>query len=229
MILNLENKQLYSFTRNQTQVFVSGVLGDGHIAHTNSNSFVYLTNCKHLEYLKLKKQLLNDRGRIKLLNNNGYSKTPIWVYYGGAYKDLEYIKNFSLQSLLDNIDSLGLALWFYDDGSLHKRDLYYNLNTQNFDLNAHENILVPFFLNFGLNPKIRIDNRRSKKYYYLGFNKYEGAFEINKLLQTLPVECYSYKLWSSEAIQKWSKLQEQLKSTDKVLTNRQLAHLWKTL
>ena len=28
------------------------------------------------------------------------------------------------------------------------------------------------------------------------------------------VECYSYKIWSSETIQKWSKLQEKLKSTN---------------
>jgi hypothetical protein len=43
------------------------------------------------------------------------------------------------------------------------------------------------------------------------------------------LDYYSYKRWSSETIQKWSKVQEYLKSTDKVLTSRQLSSLMKTL
>ena len=42
----------------------------------------------------------------------------------------------------------------------------------------------------------------------------------NKQLQVLinilnkyPVDCYNYKVWSSETIQNWSKLQEWLKSS----------------
>lgn len=43
----------------------------------------------------------------------------------------------------------------------------------------------------------------------------------NKQLQVLinilnkyPVDCYNYKVWSSETILNWSKMQEYLKSTD---------------
>lgn len=96
----MDNKQLYNFTREQTQVFLTARLGDGCISQTNSSSVIYTTNCKHLEYLMWKKQLIS---------------------------------------------------------------------------------------------------------------------------------CYSYKLWSSETIQKWSKLQEKLKSTDKELSCRQLAYKWKSL
>ena len=40
--------------------------------------------------------------------------------------------------------------------------------------------------------------------------------------------CYSYKLISSETIQKWSKLQEELKSSDKVeYTARKLSIMLK--
>ncbi|MCG8399364.1 hypothetical protein LWS67_23025, partial [Bacillus atrophaeus] len=65
--------------------------------------------------------------------------------------------------------------------------------------------------------------------YYLGINKYEGANIISEILSRYPLNCYSYKLWSSETIQKWSKLQEQLKSTDRNLTNGQLAYMWRFL
>ena len=125
----MDNKQLCNFTREQTQVFLTAKLGDGCIYHTKSNSWIYTTSCKHLEYLEFKKALLG-KGSICHVPRNGYSKTPIYEMYGGAYPELEVIKNLSLQDTLSNLDYLGIALWFYDDGSLHKRDLYYNLNTQ---------------------------------------------------------------------------------------------------
>ena len=61
----MDNKQLYNFTREQTQVFLTGLLGDGCISTTNSGSYIYTTNCKHLEYLEFKKKLLG-KGNIKL-------------------------------------------------------------------------------------------------------------------------------------------------------------------
>lgn len=224
----MDNKQLYSFTREQTQVFLTARLGDGCISHTNSNSWIYTTNCKHLEYLQYKKGLLG-KGKISHCNRNGYSQTPIYTMYGGAYPELQYIKTMSLTQVLNNLDYLGIALWFYDDGSLHKRDLYYNLNTQKFTKEEHENILLPYFKNMNITAKIRVDNNHKIPLYYLGINKYEGANLISEILHEYPISCYSYKLWSSETIQKWSNLQEKVKSTDKDLTPRQLAAVWKTL
>lgn len=54
----MDNKQLYNFTREQTQVFLTGLLGDGCISTTNSGSYIYTTNCKHLEYLEFKKKII---------------------------------------------------------------------------------------------------------------------------------------------------------------------------
>ena len=39
----MDNKQLYNFTREQTQVFLTGLLGDGCISTTNSGSYIYTT------------------------------------------------------------------------------------------------------------------------------------------------------------------------------------------
>ena len=61
----MDNNQLYNFTREQTQVFLTGLLGDGCISTTNSGSYIYTTNCKHLEYLEFKKKLLG-KGNINL-------------------------------------------------------------------------------------------------------------------------------------------------------------------
>jgi hypothetical protein len=43
--------------------------------------------------------------------------------------------------------------------------------------------------------------------------------KISQILSKYPVKCYSYKRWSSETIQKWSKLQEELKSEGVEITN----------
>ena len=232
MILNelkeMDNKQLYNFTREQTQVFLTAKLGDGCISTTTSNSWIYTSNCKHLEYLEFKKQLIG-KGKISYQERNGYSNTPIYTYYGGAYPELKLIKELSLKDTLDNLDTLGLALWFYDDGSLHKRDFYYNLNTQKFSYYEHENVLLPYFTSLGIKAKIREDLNHVHPLYYLGINKYEGAYIINQILRLYPVNCYSYKLWSSETILKWSKLQEKLKSTDRDIPTNQLRYIWRTL
>ena len=224
----MDNKQLYDFTREQTQVFLTARLGDGCIYHTKSNSWIYTTNCKHIEYLEFKKSLIG-KGNISTIPRNGYSKTPIYQMYGGAFPSIELIKNLPLKEVLDNLDYLGLILWFYDGGSLHKRDLYYNLNTQKFSKEEHETIIIPYFQNLGINAVLRKDTSHKKPLFYIGINKYEGANIINDLLHKIPLNCYSYKLWSPETIQKWSNLQEKVKSIDKNLTNRQLAHIWRFL
>lgn len=38
--------------------------------------------------------------------------------------------------------------------------------------------------------------------------------QVLNILNKYPVDCYNYKVWSSETILNWSKMQEYLKSTD---------------
>lgn len=49
---------------------------------------------------------------------------------------------------------------------------------------------------------------------YWEIGKFSGADKISAILEKYPLDCYSYKRWSSETIQEWSKFQEELKSTD---------------
>lgn len=113
------------------------------------------------------------------------------------------------------MDDLGVALWFYDDGSLHKTKLFYNLNTQAFSQEINQDLFVPFLSKFGIFAKPTIERKRDgREFWYLRISRYEGAYEITQLLNKYPVHCYNYKVWSSETIQNWSKLQEQLKSID---------------
>lgn len=62
-------------------------------------------------------------------------------------------------------------------------------------------------------------------FYYTYFGKHFGAYKISNLLAKYPINCYNYKLWSSETIQKWSKLEAQLKSEGLTVTPRKFTNM----
>lgn len=206
--LNLSNEQL--------QVLVSGKFGDGCLStpKTCMDNSMYSTNCIHKEYIDYKEKLLGDlASKSNFLLNNGYAKKPIWCLHTHVNPDITTIKNMNIEDALSLLDDLGIALWFYDDGSLHKTKLFYNLNTQGFSEEVNKELFVPFFLKFGIKAKPTIERKKDgREFWYLRVGKYDGAYEISELLNKYKVNCFNYKVWSSETIQNWSKLQEWLKS-----------------
>lgn len=44
--------------------------------------------------------------------------------------------------------------------------------------------------------------------------KFDRAFIVSEIIRKFAPQCFHYKLISSETIQRWSKLQEELKSAD---------------
>lgn len=228
--MKMDNQQLCLFTREQLQVFLTSQLGDGYIQTTNSNSTFYITNCKFEEYIDFKSTLLDNMFKHKsLLQENGFVKTPIYVMRSKSSSELLNIKQMSISDIINQLDELGIALWFYDDGSLHQTKLFYNLNTHKFSREIQEKVFIPFFNRLGIYPTLRTERKKDGRiFYYLSIGKFNGAIKISQILSKYPVNCYSYKRWSSETIQKWSKLQEELKSegieiTD--LTNFQIGKL----
>lgn len=205
-----------SLNKNQLQVILSGMLGDGCITTTNSNSTLFTTNCKHEEYIDFKINLLGNMFKNKRKQEyNGFCNTPIFIMRTKSNKELEQIRAMSIQNILNNLDELGIALWFYDDGSLHKNNLFYNLNTHAFPKDIQEQYFIPFFNELGIYPSLQLEKKKDgRTFWYLRIGKFSGADKVSAILEKYPLECYSYKRWSSETIQKWSKFQEGLKSTD---------------
>lgn len=135
------------------------------------------------------------------------------------------VYNASLKDNLHKLDNLGLALWFYDDCSLHKEKLFYNINTQGFSI--EENMCIAEYLkSIGIEAKIVRDN--NKDLVYISVSKYGGSDKISNILASYRLPWFNYKIWGSETIQKWSKLQEELKNKGN-LTNLQKGRLWRTL
>jgi len=208
--LNLSNEQI--------QVLLTGKFGDGCLSTPKScvDNSLYSSNSIHEEYVDFKIKLLGNLASKKSrISSNGYAKTPIWQFHTHVSPDITKIKNMDIETALNLMDDLGVALWFYDDGSLHKTKLFYNLNTQAFSQEINQDLFVPFLSKFGIFAKPTIERKRDgREFWYLRISRYEGAYEITQLLNKYPVHCYNYKVWSSETIQNWSKLQEQLKSID---------------
>lgn len=208
--LNLSNEQI--------QVLLTGKFGDGCLSTPKScvDNSLYSSNSIHEEYVDFKIKLLGNLASKKSrISSNGYAKTPIWQFHTHVSPDITKIKNMDIETALNLMDDLGVALWFYDDGSLHKTKLFYNLNTQAFSQEINQDLFVPFLSKFGIFAKPTMERKRDgREFWYLRISRYEGAYEITQLLNKYPVHCYNYKVWSSETIQNWSKLQEQLKSID---------------
>lgn len=209
--LNLNNEQL--------QVLLTGKFGDGCLVvprSENSNSY-YSTNCIHKEYLEFKQKLLGDLANsINYVEHNGFAQKPIYRMSTSAKSSITQIRNMSVEEALSYMDDLGIALWFYDDGSMHKTKLFYNLNTQAFSEEINRDVFVPFFQKFNIYAKPTIERKKDgREFWYLRISKYEGAYEISQILNKYYVDCYNYKIWSSETIQNWSKMQEYLKSENK--------------
>ena len=91
--------------------------------------------------------------------------------------------------------------------------LFYNLNTQKFSKEDNELIAKYFKEKWNIIATPTIERKKDgREFWYLRIKKYDGAFEIAKILQKYPISSYNYKIICSETIRQWSKLQEELKS-----------------
>lgn len=214
-------------TTEQQQVILTGIFGDGCIAKPISatSNCHYNTNCKYKEYIDFKEKLLGDlKCTQKYVAKNGYSQTPINLLSTSVHKDIRTINELSLQDALNLLTDLGVALWFYDDGSLHKRGYFYNLNTHAFSKEVQETLFIPFFNKLNIFPTMAMDRKKDGRvFHYMRINIHEGAYEINTILRKYPVECYKYKLWSEEYYNDYKLLK------DKNLTNKQIYTHFKKL
>lgn len=192
-------------TENQKQVILTGIFGDGHISTPEKEGWNsrFKTSCKFRDYLEFKQKLLSPlKSTIKERENNGFKKTSIFTLNTVCHPDIWNFKLDSIENNLNKLNNIGIALWFLDDGSLHKNNKFYNLNTHSFSEEVHKDLLVPFFKNMGLgNPKVLKDKKKDgRQFCYLYFGKYEGAYEISNLIRKLGIESYKYKEWDEEFI-----------------------------
>lgn len=116
----------------QLQVLLGSYLGDGGIKEEKRSVRIpryrlqLAHSVKQKDYLELKINVFNDFARKMEKYKSGYGSECYRTHLRPMYDINKYIKNkLSDESrvsseLLDNIDWLGLAIWYLDDGSLCK-------------------------------------------------------------------------------------------------------------
>lgn len=211
---------LSTLTNNETQLLISLYLGDGsYIKQSISGDYGIYTSSIHKELIYFKHSLVSTLKKSDpkwIDNSKGYNKNGyLYKFLINTDKRNTLIYNLPLESKLESLDELGLALWFYDDGSLHKNKLFYNLCTHSFSIEEQELMVQKLYEKFNIKCKLTRESKKDGRiFYYLRVSKYEGAFEIATALNNNPVQELMYKCWSSETIQKWSTIQENWKSED---------------
>lgn len=229
----MDNQQDYTLTTEQIQVILTGTLGDGCVTIHESGTASYSSRCINYSYLNIKKKLLGDlvNSDIKTITNTGLGTNEINLFYTRRSKDIATIHKLSIEEKLKLLTPLGLALWIYDDGSRHKTKDFYNICTHSINLEVQKNILIPFLWdNYKIKAKITIERKLDgREFYYLRVSRHEGAYEINLILRKYFVKCFEYKMWSSQTIQKWSKLKAQLKSEGKEVSYRKFSNMFNSL
>lgn len=114
-------------TTQQLQIILSGILGDGGL-YKNRHNYYFKCSCKHKEYIEFKSsfipELLGTKWYRKDPNLGSYKQTPMHILRTKTAEKLTLLNNLTLIEILDKLDDFGLAMWFFDDGSLHKTKFF---------------------------------------------------------------------------------------------------------
>lgn len=173
----------YYYGNEVKQAILSGFIGDGSPYPSRLNneclnhgiSFAY--GEKQREHAKFKAKILGGRYREQT-HVDGFIKDSIRcvahsrlnMYVNNLYKMIykNNVKHISMD-WLNELDNLGIAMWYMDDGSLVHRvgEDTCSLHTQGYNLHENE-IFVKFLKSRGYNFHIRHSYSKNKPYLFLG-------------------------------------------------------------
>lgn len=197
-----------SLNEDQLQLVYGSYLGDGHIGITTKNRYrLQIIHCeKQKDYCEWKANMFGIK-ELKYIEKNGYSQKPAYRFATKIF-DLEdeITKNTKIVPdwLLDKLDIRGIAIWYMDDGSINKHENkdgsisnYISIHSNNFDYEIQEKFVKKFS-----QYEIDCNIGKSRKYYYLRFNK-ENAEKLLNLITPYIHVSMNYKVGNREEIYNW--------------------------
>ena len=184
-----------SLTQLQKSLIIGSILGDGYIRIVPGRKDAFLEinhSIKAKEYVDWKYSVLKNicrsgpkkrdtnEGRVayRFFTKQNHEITNLLNLF---YKDGKKIVPSSLK-----LDPVVLAVWFMDDGSKSKSNVY--LNSQQFSL-ACQNRLLQKLRQFGLKARLN----RDKKYYRIRILA-ESVSELNRIIDSYIISSMRYKL-----------------------------------
>lgn len=184
-----------ALSNTQLQVILGSIMGDGSLRKEEHNCRLSITQGeKQLDYLNWKKTLLGNAVTCRITSGkSGYCDNNVYKFSTRILPEINKYSNSinTVNKVLNDINELGVAIWFMDDGSLVNGR--YRLHTESYNLEEQE-LMVDFFKRkFGITPKIL----KYKEYYYLQFCVNDSKI-ISKLLCKYIPESMQYKLYDED-------------------------------
>lgn len=195
----------------QRQLILSARLGDGNVKEGGSVQF----SCIHSDYLEIKKIILEELGdqrEVKLRDNSGYKSDGEIFTLSTLSSDLgKEVRDMPIDKVIEELNEFGLCLWGYDDGSLHHKNLFYNLNSHNLGYEVQQDVLIPKLKSFGIKGSklFREAKKDGRVFHYVNIPKFKGAFEFDEILRLIDVPSYRYKLLPDDFRNVYSRLKRE--------------------
>lgn len=185
-------------------VITASILGDG---YARGNQLTFRHSTKQKDYLIHKSKLLNPRGVFTTtLSEKLDTKHPyVSLYYSnktvGRAREKIFVegKKTLTEGVLNQLGTLGLAIWYMDDGSLilHKypdgsiksREVYWS--TESLDLESHN--VFKEWMKRKYDIDIKINSYKKGKYYRTIINA-TNANKLFKLIEPHIVPSMNYKI-----------------------------------
>lgn len=189
----------------EEQVVLGGLMGDLHcrLTHTSKNARLELGHgSEQKEYLNYKINLLQ---RLKWMTRK--SKDGRYHCESKAFPCLNiYHKLFYSNSkktinnaILDKINTLGILIWYLDDGSYHSRDKSSRLHTNCFTFEEHIILKEWFEDKLKIFPRLHKSiNDHGNCVYILSFPVSE-TIKLHNLFKNFEIpECMKYKFYFNQ-------------------------------
>ena len=201
------NHIIVEFTPEQEQVFIGTMFGDGNLHRkggTQNAFFQTVCSDRDREYILWKYKILKSsniflRSPYLRPEIRGFGSHPKWHLCSRhlplltEYNQLFYPNGKKSASLgmLDRLSSLGLAVWYMDDGCSRSDQPTVILSTQGFPY--EENLVIRdwFKEKFGL--PFRVQPHHHGKYYRLVLGRKENVNRFLKLTRPYAQPCMARK------------------------------------
>jgi len=216
MILKNINQKIeleeFNINEDVKQVLLGTILGDAHLSkHSKNASYSCGHSPKQKDYLYWVAKVLNQNFKIRIsfYNRKKHNQkiyivstpcSPVLtnlhnIFYKKSEKPNRKWEKVVNPEILEQLDPLGISVWYCDDGTYTVRDKSCTLMTQGFTYNENL-ILKDYFLKkWDIKCVVQKDYRKShnKAYYRLFFHTQE-AFKFLTLIKDFVPESMTYKL-----------------------------------
>lgn len=185
-----------ALSKTQQQVLLGSILGDGSLRAETDNCRLSITQGeKQLNYLKWKVDLLGNliTGKIRE-GKSGYCNNKVYAISTRITPELNVYdcdELTQIKQVVSELDDLGVAIWYMDDGSKSGQTL--SLHTESFTYDSQLVFQQFFKEKYSIEPKIMTSKKNNKIYYYLYFNTSDSKI-LSTRLKSYIIPSMQYKL-----------------------------------